>query len=113
MSLPMGSGGPSGGGDYGPVRGMPSIEVQAQASPGANGEGKDASEGGKDSAQRPPNVTCRSWLVADSITGEPLLWQNPTEKLQVSPSANLPMQNKSDPKRPAVVYQLLGDSDTS
>jgi hypothetical protein len=91
MSLPIGSGGPSGGGDYGPVRGHPCIE---QTSSGANREGKDAASG-KDSAHRPPKVTCRSWLVADAITGEPLLWQNPTEKLQVSPSANLSVQNKS------------------
>ena len=29
-------------------------------------------------------VSCRAWLVADANTGKPLLWHNPTDRLQVA-----------------------------
>ena len=31
---------------------------------------------------KPPSVSCRSWLVSDASTGKPLLWHNPTARLQ-------------------------------
>eukprot|EP00281_Chroomonas_sp_CCMP1168_P014685 CAMPEP_0206215990 /NCGR_PEP_ID=MMETSP0047_2-20121206/2486_1 /ASSEMBLY_ACC=CAM_ASM_000192 /TAXON_ID=195065 /ORGANISM="Chroomonas mesostigmatica_cf, Strain CCMP1168" /LENGTH=459 /DNA_ID=CAMNT_0053638315 /DNA_START=114 /DNA_END=1494 /DNA_ORIENTATION=- len=37
---------------------------------------------GGEQAPRPPSVTCRSWLIADSGTGQPLLWHKPKEVLQ-------------------------------
>jgi hypothetical protein len=32
---------------------------------------------------RIPNITCRSWCIANADSGEYLLWSRPTERLQV------------------------------
>jgi hypothetical protein len=72
-----------GGGDYdGSVAG--SNYVPCTGSPTSCGaresEGRDSADVG---SLKPPKLTCRSWLVADASTGEPLLWHEPTTRLQV------------------------------